>query len=73
VVEKAKEIARFFLENSEHYTWVGTPLDKPNPEGEYVCTISPSHPDGILKGSQEHREKRIKIWADALAKSGLLK
>lgn len=70
--EAAGRIARFFLENSEHFTWVGTPLDQPNPTGKYVCSISPSHPDGLLRPAEAHREKRIAIWAAALKASGIL-
>lgn len=60
-----EHIVRFFLNHTEHYQWVGEPLTTPNAKGEYVCTIGPTIPDGLLLSSAVHLEKRIKIWCES--------
>ena len=56
-----ERVARFFLENCESYQSRG--------DG-FFCTIEPHSPK--TPGTIEHREKRIKVWTEALKESGLL-
>lgn len=70
--DKCETIARWFAEHHEQYRWEGTPLDGPNPQGAYVMSIERDDPARLTARSHADHEESVKMWADALRKSGIV-
>jgi hypothetical protein len=65
MTDKYEALARFFLEHYEHYRWEELPH-------EYVTTIEPTDQNALLPRAMADHEAAIKLWADAIRKSGIL-